>query len=84
MKIKVEVNNGTLLSAMPNGSTFSHRGSPSKIHMKVSLTSSAHIGFIKDTNEGDRFVVVDCETGEVKAWLDCHIIPVPTILVNDK
>ena len=84
MKIKAEVNNGTLLSAMPNGSTFSHRGSPSRIHMKLSLASTAHIGFINNSSEEGRFPVVDCETGEVKAWLDCHIIPVATVLVNDK
>ena len=84
MKIKADVRVGIMLSAIPNGSTFIHKSHDTRIYMKLTLNSTNHVGFIKPSDKQERLALVDCETGEVKSWLDCEVIPVATVLVNDK
>lgn len=78
MKINVEAKGGVFLSSLKGGDTFALISKPKEIFMKLDLTATCHLKLVH--RDDVRIAVVNCETGAVKGWLDCKVIPVATVL----
>lgn len=80
MKVNITPSVGVYLRTLNPGDVFVIASRPEKAYMKISLKSTSHVTL----NDAQRQTIVECDTGDVKAWMDCTVFPVNATLVNSK